>query len=165
MDAHSQTATQCPAMRVGGGDWASTRPKGEEGSTPRTARRHWPPRLSLKPQALGRGFPRRRGPLPWLHFLPRPGPPLQATHPHQSLLSTCSAVSFPYIEFCSQPGKELRQVPGGKKEPVPRDTSSCGAGGRAPSGPGSHPGAGRGPDPFPKPSSLQLRTQADKTQG
>ena len=82
------------------------------------------PRPSLKPQALGRGIPEKEGPLPWLHFLPRPGPPLQATHPHQSLLSTCSAVSFPYIEFCSRPGKELRQVPGGKKGPVPRDTSS-----------------------------------------
>ena len=34
MDAHSQTATQCPAMGVGDGDWASTRPEGEEGSTP-----------------------------------------------------------------------------------------------------------------------------------
>lgn len=32
-------------------------------------------------------------------------------------------------------------------------------------GQGVSRGAGRGPDPFPKPSSLQLRTQADKTQG
>lgn len=57
-------------------------------------------------------------------FPPRPMPPLQAACPHQSVLPACPALSFPYIEFCSRSGKEAHPVPGGKKGPVPRDTSS-----------------------------------------
>lgn len=87
---------------------------------------------------------------------------------HRSSLSACLAVSFPYIEFYSGSGKEVHRVPGGKKGPVPRDTSSWGGGGGAEACPspesppelGTQLGVERGPSPSPNPARLQLRTRS-----
>lgn len=61
----------------------------------------------------------------WLHFLPRaaPSPPGSLSSAEHALgLLGCF---LPLYRALFGSGKEVHQVPGGKKGPVPRDTSCC----------------------------------------
>lgn len=97
------------------------RGQGPTGQNHSTARR--PCRLSLRPWA-GASWEEWPRPCSLTPLPPGLCPPRQAACPHQSLLAASPAISFPYIEFCGGSGEEAHGVPGGKKGPVPRDTSS-----------------------------------------